>query len=226
MRAVLLDPARKRTRVARELPAGPGRAALRTAGASWWRRRRDDARPAGPCAATAAGRTGEAGAGRSRRWPSPSSSIVERIGERALSDPEFVARLSGEADRDDAELAQRAEIAAMEASLAEAANDYYGPDKFLSRAEFLAGHGTGWCPPSTGQGALASTTAGRPLAVLAGLDRIEAQWDGLGSILSRRWTARPSIDLCIESVTIASANGRGRANFFDASRVGQPVWRA
>ena len=50
---------------------------------------------------------------------------------------------------------------------------------------------------------------------------LAAQWDGLG--LDRQ---RALVELCIESVTIASAKGRGRAGRFDASRVQAPVWRA
>jgi hypothetical protein len=54
---------------------------------------------------------------------------------------------------------------------------------------------------------------------LEGLDDLRDRWEGLG--LDRR---RALIQLAVESVTIASGEGRG--GVFDPSRVQAIMWRA
>jgi hypothetical protein len=148
----------------------------------------------------------------------PVERIVSEAVVQRLSDSAFVARLNGGAggaSEDDA--AQRAELAGLEASLEEASRDFY-VDKLISRPEFIAARDALVPKIDSARAALARTTRRRPSSLLAGIDDLGKRWDGLGADRQRAL-----IELCVESVTIASAKGLGGQ--FDSSRVRRPVWR-
>jgi DNA invertase Pin-like site-specific DNA recombinase len=216
VRAVLLDPARKRTKVAQRYLLGQGQLRCGTCGGKLVATPQTNR--AGQLQRRYACRKERGGCGKVSAPAEPIEAIVSAAVRQALASPDFVARLTGGSSAAD-DRAQRAEIDRLEASLKEASRDYY-VDKLISRAEFLAVRDRLVPALDAAKATLAATTRRRPTALLAGLDSIEDQWDGLG--LDRQ---QALIDLCIESVTITSANGRAVANRFDESRVQQPVWR-
>jgi DNA invertase Pin-like site-specific DNA recombinase len=218
VRAVLLDPARKRAKVSRSYLLGKGVLRCGTCGGRMLATPQKDA--AGQSVRRYSCKKDRGGCGKTSALAEPVERIVADAVKSALSDPAFLARLTGKAERDDAERAQRADLQVMEESLAEASQDYYVA-KLITRAEFLAVRERLVPAIDAAKATLAATTRRRPVALLAGLDSIEAQWEGLG--LDRQ---QALVALCIESVSVSSANGRGRAYSFDASRVGRPVWRA
>jgi len=217
VRAILLDPARKRTKVAQKYLLGQGQLRCGTCGGKLVATPQHDT--AGNLIRRYACRKARGGCGKTSALAEPIEAIVSDAVKAALSSPDFVERLTGEGDGDAVEKAQRAGIAKLEASLAEASEDFY-VHRLITRPEFLAVRNRLVPEIDAAKATLATSTRRRPVALLAGLDAIESQWDGLG--LDRQ---QALINLCIESVTILSANGRGKAHHFDASRVQRPVWR-
>jgi hypothetical protein len=216
LRTILLDPARKRTRVARSYLLGQGVLRCGTCGGQLVARpryRHDELVPWYGCVRDRGGCGGVA-------CPAePVEQIVSDAVVQALSDRKFLARLRGADEGDEGEQ-YRAEIAEMEAALEQASKDYYA-EKMLTRAEFVAARDALVPRLDAAKAAQAASTRRQPSALLDGLDDLKAKWDGLG--LDRR---RALIELCIESVSIApSAKARNVAGYFDADRVQSPVWR-
>jgi DNA invertase Pin-like site-specific DNA recombinase len=213
LRTILLDPARKQTRVARSYLLGQGLLRCGVCGgklvATPWIYR-------GQVIARYGCRKRLGGCGKVSVLAEPVERIVSDAVVQALSDPAFLARLNGGSGSDPAD-EHRAEVAELEASLEELSRDFYA-DKMLTRAEFVAAREALVPRLDQARAALAAATRRRPAAVLDGLDDLGAKWDGLG--LDRR---RALIELCLESVTIASAHGRGGT--FDPSRIQYPAWR-
>jgi DNA invertase Pin-like site-specific DNA recombinase len=217
LRAILLDPARQRTKRPHSYLLGQGQLRCGTCGGKLVATPQRLA--SGELQRRYACRKTRGGCGKTSAQAEPIEVIVTDAVKKALANPAFVARLTGRGKSDAADKALRADIKAMEAALAEASNDYY-VDKLITKPEFLAVRDRLLPSLDLAKSDLAATTRRRPTAVLEGLDHIEQQWPDLG--LDRQ---KALIDLCIESVTIASAHGRGKANTFDTSRVGRPVWR-
>jgi DNA invertase Pin-like site-specific DNA recombinase len=215
LRAILLDPARKRTRVARSYLLGQGTLRCGVCGAKMVASPQRNS--AGELVPRYACRKAKGGCGRTSVLAEPVEVIVSDAVIEALSSRSFVARLSGGGEDDD--VVQRQQIAELEASLAELSRDYYA-DKTITRGEYLAARDRLVPDLDAAKAMLAAMTRRRPAVLLSGLDDLHKRWDGLG--LDRQ---RALVDLCIESVTIASAHGRARAGHFDASRVQAPVWR-
>jgi DNA invertase Pin-like site-specific DNA recombinase len=213
VRAILLDPARKRTKVARSYLLGQGQLRCGTCGGKLVASPQKDT--AGNSIRRYSCRKVIGGCGKVSAPAEPIEAIVSDAVKDALSDPAFVSRLTGAGD-DDEEL--RRLINGMEKSLAQASKDYY-VNKLISRAEFLTARDLLVPELDAMKATLAATTRRRPVPLLAGLDDLRAKWDGLG--LDRQ---QALINLCIESVTILSANRRPDRHF-DARRVRPPVWR-
>jgi DNA invertase Pin-like site-specific DNA recombinase len=215
LRAILLDPARKRTRVARSYLLGQGLLRCGVCGgqlvATPERRAGGELRPRYGC------RKEKGGCGKVSVSAEPVEKIISDAVVQALCDPAFLKRLGGGSGP--AEEEQRQAVAECEASLEELSKDFY-VDKMITRAEFVAARDVLVPRLDAARAELAKITKHQPSALLRGLDDLQAQWKTLG--LDRR---RALIELCIESVTIASAHGRSRAGYFDASRVQYPVWR-
>lgn len=216
LRVLLLDPARRRTRVARRYLLGQGVLRCGSCGgqlvAAPWRNAAGVLVPRYGC------RKERGGCGKLWAPAEPIERIVSDAVIKVLSDPAFVARLSGGLGQDP-DVENRQEVAALEGSLSEASTDFY-VDKLITRAEFLAVRDAIVPRLDAARAALAAVTKRRPTALLAGLHDLPGQWDGLG--LDRQ---RSLIEMCVESVTITAATRRAVAGYFDESRVEKPVWR-
>jgi DNA invertase Pin-like site-specific DNA recombinase len=212
LRTILLDPARKRTRVARRYLLGQGLLRCGVCGgklvATPWRN-------GGVLVPRYGCRSDRGGCGKVSILAEPVEQLVTDAVLTRLGDPVFLARLRG-AGSDEAD-AREAEVAEITASLEEASRDYYVA-RLLTRAELVAVRDALVPRLDIARAALAAATRRRPSALLDDLDELRTRWGSLG--LDRR---RAVIELCIESVTITSA--LGRSGVFDASRVQQPVWR-
>jgi DNA invertase Pin-like site-specific DNA recombinase len=214
VRAILTDPARRHTRVPRRYLLGQGLLRCGECGgllvATPWIAR-GQLTPRYGC------RLEKGGCGRVSILAEPVEAIVSEAVIEALGNPAFLARLRG-ADEGAAVTRLEATIAEMEASLEMLAQDFYVL-KVITRPEFMAVRDRLVPRIDAARAELAAITRRKPSAVLEGLDDLRDRWEGLG--LDRR---RALIQLAVESVTIASAEGRGGT--FDPSRVQPPVWRA
>jgi DNA invertase Pin-like site-specific DNA recombinase len=214
LRAILLDPARKRTRVARRYLLGQGLLRCGVCGSKLVATPQRNA--AGQLVPRYGCRKEKGGCGKVSILAEPVDDIVSDLVVEALCDPGILAKLQSEASP--TEEMQRRTVADLEASLEELSRDYYA-EKAITRAEYVAARSVLVPRLDHARAELAKATKRQP-ALLSGLDDLRAQWGSLG--LDRR---RALIEFALESVTIASANRRGVAGFFDASRVQAPVWR-
>jgi site-specific DNA recombinase len=218
VRTILIDKAKRRTRVARSYLLGQGLLRCGECGgklvAAPRRNRAGEFVPRYSC------RKDKGGCGRVSAPAEPIEAIISSDVIEALSDPDFVARLGGGGGTDDAE-AYRAELAELEASLEEASRDFY-VDKMLTRPEFVAVREALVPKLDAARAALAASTRRRPSALLSDLDDISVRWDSLG--LDRQ---RALIEMCMESVTVDLPKVKRQSDAdFDSSRLRPPLWRA
>ncbi|HEY2085420.1 MAG TPA: recombinase family protein [Mycobacterium sp.] len=207
VRAILLDPARKRTRVPRKYLLGSGLLRCGSCGgplvASPFKRKAgEELIPAYAC------RGERGGCGHLSVRALPLEAMVSEATLEALADEERVARLADELDDD---RAQRDEITGLEADLAGLSKDFY-VDKAITRTEFTAAREPIVARLDEAKARLAATTRRRPKVLLDGLATIRRDWAKLP--LERR---RALIGFVLESVTVLPAeNAR---NTFDPDRV-------
>jgi DNA invertase Pin-like site-specific DNA recombinase len=214
LRAILLDPARRRTRVARSYLLGGGLLRCGRCGyplfASPQRNAAKELVPAYSC------RKEKGGCGKLTVVAEPVEELVSRWALDVLTNPEAIARLGAGVADDGPHIA---EIASLERDLEVLSTDFY-VDKIIPRPMFLASKDRLTADLDAARAALAATTRRRPAAVLDGIATVEADWPRLG--LDRQ---RALIGYVLESATVQPVKeGHGR-NRFDPARV-VPDWRA
>jgi DNA invertase Pin-like site-specific DNA recombinase len=205
VRAILLDPARRRTVAPRSYLLAPS--LLRCGGcggplvASPQRNSAGDLVPAYGCRKIRGG----CGSVHVRGVPVEEMVVAWTLG--ALADESELRRLTTIVDDSDG----RAEVAGLEADLERLSTDHY-VDKLIGRAEFLAARTGLVARLDDAKTRLASVVRRQPSAVLADLHHLDRQWPGLG--LDRQ---RALIDLVLARVTVMPITGR--RNVFDPARV-------
>ena len=215
VRAILMNPDRKRSRVPRRYLLGFG--VLRCGSCGGRLVAAPQRNREGALVRRYACRKDRGGCGKVSALAEPIEEIVSDAAKLALSDPEFIARLNGEGGGSEDDVKLRAEIARLESRIAGRQAATTTTTRSSARSSSSPSAIVCNLAIDDARKGLAVTTKRRPSALLAGIDDVDEQWKSYGPDRQRAL-----IDLCFSSVTVLSANGRAKAHTFDRSRVRKP----